>query len=156
MRIMACDAGFEWIVDDHIDLWKSGGPRGVVFMTQGAELPLSRREWLRRERIVGMHRRRSMTRFAREILMKALFLHAVNIFVAPPTDGRACEFDFFRNFPLDGRRAMQLGFDKRGRQDQRSEDKNPSNDDGKDNSEPSYLLRYSFEHSLYFLFHAWI
>lgn len=118
-------------------------------MAKRAKLPLPRGEWLRCERVIGMHRRRPMTRFAREVLVKTLFLHTDNIFVAPPTDGRACEFDFFRNFPFYGRCTMQSGFDERGREDHISKDYYPSEDDGKDNCEPSYLLRNSFEHPAY-------
>lgn len=118
-------------------------------MADGAKLPLPRRKWLLCERVVGMHRRSTMTRFAREVLVKALSLYSLYIFVAAPTDGRPCEFDVFRNFPFYGRRAMQPGLDERGREDHISEDDYPPDNDGKDHCESSYLLGNSFEHPLY-------
>lgn len=125
-------------------------------MTQGAELPLPRCKWLRRKRIFGVNPRGSMTRFTRKILVKSLLPHLCYIFMALATDGRTGEFHLFRHLSLYGRFSMKSRLYERGRQYKISEDYCPSDDEGKDNCESSYLFRNSFEHRLYLLSHGWI
>ncbi len=141
MRVVTGHAGFEWIVNDRVDLGKPRRPRWIIGVAYRTFSSFPGSIGLVLERIFDMNHRGAVTGLAGEIPMISQPFRGIDIVVTLGTGLGSRVFYFSRHLFFDGGGSMETGLLESCGDDKLSNDNNAPDQYSEYDEEPCYLLR---------------